>query len=125
MLEAIHELLYAVVRLHLNLDTGGELSPNMLNNLGRFTEYVCHISRIPSDSSLCCRTLHKIHTFMEAQQEKSRIKQFFRQGELSTLLKVCNTGLDQALEAFKVCLSSRLYAKHSNWKLCRFRGFIS
>ncbi|KAJ7436618.1 hypothetical protein FB451DRAFT_1453784 [Mycena latifolia] len=45
--------------------------------------------------------LHKIHTFVEAQQEKSKIKQFFRQGEMRALLKDCQMGLDHTLEAFK------------------------
>ncbi|KAJ6575556.1 hypothetical protein DFH09DRAFT_1454858 [Mycena vulgaris] len=86
MLEHLHELLYAIILLYITSDaTGGELSPTRLSELGRFTE-----------------TLHKIHTFVEAQQEKSRIKQFFRQGEMSTLLKGCQTGLEQALEVFKV-----------------------
>ncbi|KAJ7457763.1 hypothetical protein FB451DRAFT_1509051 [Mycena latifolia] len=53
MLEQIHELLYAIIHVHIKSDTGGELPPTM--------------------------TLHKIHTFVEAQQEKSKIKQFFRQ----------------------------------------------
>ncbi|KAJ6572539.1 hypothetical protein DFH09DRAFT_1277443 [Mycena vulgaris] len=85
MLEQIHGLIYAIIRLHITSDTGSELPPDMLYNLGKFTE-----------------TLHKIHAYFEAQQEKSRIKQFFRQGEMSTLLRGCNTGLAQALEVFKV-----------------------
>ncbi|KAJ7482685.1 hypothetical protein FB451DRAFT_1442241, partial [Mycena latifolia] len=85
MLEQIHELLYAVIWVHIKSDTGGELSPTMLNNLGRLTE-----------------TLHKIHTFVEAKQEQSKIKQFFRQGEMRTLLKACRTGLEKALEVFKI-----------------------
>ncbi|KAJ6490536.1 hypothetical protein DFH09DRAFT_1377292 [Mycena vulgaris] len=85
MLEQIHELLYAIIHLHVTSETGGELLPNMLNHLGKFTE-----------------TLHKIYTFVEAQQDKSRIVQFFRQGEMSTLLKGCHLGLEEALEAFKV-----------------------
>ncbi|KAJ6490528.1 hypothetical protein DFH09DRAFT_1105071 [Mycena vulgaris] len=76
MLEQIHELLYAVIRIHL--DMGGELPP---------THH---------------RTLHKIHTFVEARQEKSRIMQFFRQGEINTLLKSCHAGLEQALKVFKI-----------------------
>jgi hypothetical protein len=48
------------------------------------------------------RTLHKIHTFVEAQQDGSKIKYLFRQGEMNTLLKACHTGLDTALEVFKV-----------------------
>ncbi|KAJ7127286.1 hypothetical protein C8R43DRAFT_957964 [Mycena crocata] len=88
MLEQIHELMYATIRLHISSgtgSTGGELSPTMLDNLGRFTE-----------------TLHKTHTFVEAQREKSKIKQFFRQGEMNALLKSCNVGLEHALHAFKV-----------------------
>ncbi|KAJ7458953.1 P-loop containing nucleoside triphosphate hydrolase protein [Mycena latifolia] len=92
MLEQVHELLYGIIHLHVASNTGGELPPNMLYDLGKFAE-----------------TLHKIHTFVGAQQEKSRIKQFFRQGELSTLLKGCHQGLEQALKVFKVqdlCISS-------------------
>ncbi|KAJ6570844.1 hypothetical protein DFH09DRAFT_1079827 [Mycena vulgaris] len=85
MLEHIHEVLYAIIHIHIHSETGGELSPNMLNHMGKFTE-----------------TLHKIHTFVEAQQEKSRIMQFFRQGKMSTLLKGCHLGLEEALKAFKV-----------------------
>ncbi|KAJ7469444.1 hypothetical protein FB451DRAFT_1368522, partial [Mycena latifolia] len=85
MLEQIHELIYAVIWVHMKSDTAGELSPTMLNNLGKFTE-----------------TLHKIHTYVEAKQEKSKIKQIFRQGEMRTLLKACHTGLEQVIEVFKV-----------------------
>ncbi|KAJ7459376.1 hypothetical protein FB451DRAFT_1372067 [Mycena latifolia] len=85
ILKRIHELIYAVIWVHLKSDTVGELSPTMLNNLGKFTE-----------------TLHKIHTYIEAEQEKSKIKQFFRQGEMRTLLKACHTGLEQTLEVFKI-----------------------
>ncbi|KAJ7453463.1 hypothetical protein FB451DRAFT_669008 [Mycena latifolia] len=87
MLEQIHELLYAIIRFHVTsgADAGDELSPKMLDNLGAFTE-----------------TLHKIHTFVEAQQEKSKIKQFFRQGEINALLKDCHRGLQEALDVFKI-----------------------
>ncbi|KAJ7477514.1 hypothetical protein FB451DRAFT_190982 [Mycena latifolia] len=85
MLEQVHELLYAIIWVHVKSDTGGELSPSMLHNLGKFTE-----------------TLHKIHTFIEAEQEKSKIKHFFRQGEMKALLKACHAGLEQALEVFKI-----------------------
>lgn len=60
-----------------------------------FTDTYIHLADV-------CRTLLKIHTFIEAQQEQSKIRQFFRQGEMSTLLKTCNTGLEGALEVFKV-----------------------
>ncbi|KAJ6481615.1 hypothetical protein DFH09DRAFT_1292368 [Mycena vulgaris] len=91
MLEQIHELLYAILRLHVNSDTGGELSPSMLKNVKNFTDI-----------------LYKIHTFVEAQEEKSRIKQFFRQGEITTLLKGCKMGLDQAIIDFQIQRSNIL-----------------
>ncbi|KAJ7440460.1 P-loop containing nucleoside triphosphate hydrolase protein [Mycena latifolia] len=85
LMEQTHELLYPLIALHINSEMGGELTPTMLQNIGKFTE-----------------TLHKIHVFVEAQQERSRIKQFFRHGEMTALLKDCNAGLQLALDAFKV-----------------------
>ncbi|KAJ6603367.1 hypothetical protein DFH09DRAFT_1270255 [Mycena vulgaris] len=84
VLKQIHELIYAIIHLHVHSDTGGQLSPYMLKTLGRFME-----------------TLPKIHTFVEAQQQKSRVRKFFRQGEMNSLLKGCQVGLEQALEVFK------------------------
>jgi hypothetical protein len=40
MLEKIHQVLYAIIRVHMTSNTGGELTPKMLDNLGQFTEYV-------------------------------------------------------------------------------------
>jgi hypothetical protein len=48
------------------------------------------------------RTAHKIYIFVEAQQEGKRIKSFFHQSEMSTLLKDCRAGIQHALEVFKV-----------------------
>jgi hypothetical protein len=48
------------------------------------------------------RTLQKIYTFVEGQQDGSKIKYFFRQSEMNTLLKDCHYGLDQAFKVFKV-----------------------
>jgi hypothetical protein len=39
---------------------------------------------------------------MEAQQEKTAFKMFFRQGEMTALLKSCIAGLDQAIDVFMV-----------------------
>ncbi|KAJ6473449.1 hypothetical protein DFH09DRAFT_1293823 [Mycena vulgaris] len=85
LLEQTYGLLYATVSLYMKPETGPDLSPSMLNHLGNFTD-----------------TLHKIHTFVEAQQDKSKIRHFFRQGEMSKLLKDCNMGLQEALDFFKV-----------------------
>jgi hypothetical protein len=48
------------------------------------------------------RTLHKIHTFVETQQKGSKVKKFFRQGELNALLKNCKAGLEQGFNFFEV-----------------------
>ncbi|KAJ6520999.1 hypothetical protein DFH09DRAFT_1426346 [Mycena vulgaris] len=85
LLEQTYGLLYAIVSLHMKPETGPDLSPSMLNHLGNFTD-----------------TLHKIHTFVEAQQDKSKIRHFCRQGEMSKLLKDCNMGLQEALDFFKL-----------------------
>ncbi|KAF8140991.1 hypothetical protein K438DRAFT_1878941, partial [Mycena galopus ATCC 62051] len=69
LMELTCKLLYAIISLHMKSETGLDLSPTMLNHLGKITE-----------------TLHKIHTFVEAQQGKSKIRHFFRQckGNLSS-----------------------------------------
>jgi hypothetical protein len=38
MLEQIHLLLYAIIEVHITSNTGGELTPKMLDNLGQFAE---------------------------------------------------------------------------------------
>jgi hypothetical protein len=39
-MEQTYELLYAIIGVHLNSDTAGELSPNRLGDIGKFTEYI-------------------------------------------------------------------------------------
>ncbi|KAJ7098271.1 P-loop containing nucleoside triphosphate hydrolase protein, partial [Mycena epipterygia] len=85
LMENIHKLLYAIANLHIKSETTGTLLPETLGHIGRFTE-----------------TLLKIQTFAEAQQDGSKIKQFFRQSEMNTLLKDCRAGLQQAIEVFKI-----------------------
>ncbi|KAJ7922738.1 hypothetical protein B0H13DRAFT_2408025 [Mycena leptocephala] len=85
LMEQTYELLNAILIVHIKSDTGGELPPSVLTHIGKFTE-----------------TLHKIHTFVEAQQNGSRVKKFFRQGEMSTLLNDCKAGLQQGFEFFQV-----------------------
>jgi hypothetical protein len=57
---------------------------------------ISHISLIAFDS-----TIHKIHTFVEAQQDGNRISNLLRYSEMSNLLKDCRAGMQNALEAFK------------------------
>ncbi|KAJ7328091.1 hypothetical protein DFH08DRAFT_816254 [Mycena albidolilacea] len=51
------------------------------------------------------RTLHKIHNFVEAQQDSNRVKNFFRLGEIGTLRKECEAGLQQAFGFFEIELT--------------------
>ncbi|KAJ7927018.1 P-loop containing nucleoside triphosphate hydrolase protein [Mycena leptocephala] len=85
LLENIHQILYTIVNLHIKSETAGSLHPTMLGHIGKFTE-----------------TLQKIHTFVEAQQDGSKIKYFLRHSEMNTLLKDCHSGLDEVLEVFKI-----------------------
>ncbi|KAJ7476483.1 hypothetical protein FB451DRAFT_1460570 [Mycena latifolia] len=84
LLENIYQLLCAIVNLHIKSETKGNLPPAILVHIGKFMG-----------------TLHKIHTFVEAQQDGSKIKSFFRQTETKTLLSECQTGLQQAFQVFK------------------------
>jgi hypothetical protein len=38
MLEQIHQLLYAIIHVHITSNAGGKFTPKMLDNLGQFTE---------------------------------------------------------------------------------------
>ncbi|KAJ6477278.1 hypothetical protein DFH09DRAFT_1467740 [Mycena vulgaris] len=97
LLEQTYGLLCAIVSIHMTQETGTDLSPSMLNYLGQVTE-----------------TLFKIHTYVEAQQDKSEIRHFFRQGEMSKLLKDCNMGLQEALDNFKVKWFALPYLQNIN-----------
>ncbi|KAJ7482429.1 hypothetical protein FB451DRAFT_1441679 [Mycena latifolia] len=84
LLENVYQLLCAIVNLHIKSETKGDLPPATLDHVGKFME-----------------TLHKIHAFVEAQQDGSKIKSFFHQTETKTLLSECRVGLQQAVEVFK------------------------
>ncbi|KAF8171379.1 hypothetical protein K438DRAFT_1852690, partial [Mycena galopus ATCC 62051] len=85
LMENIHHILYAVVELHIKSETVGSLPPSMLDNIGKFVE-----------------TLHKIYTFVEAQQQGNKIKRFFHNHEMNKLLQDCHAGLKQAQEMFGI-----------------------
>ncbi|KAJ7827722.1 hypothetical protein B0H13DRAFT_1917504 [Mycena leptocephala] len=91
LLEQTYELLNAILMVHLNSDTGAELPPSVLTHIGKFTE-----------------TLHKIHTYVEAQQNSSKLKNFFHQGEMSTLFKDCKAGLQQGFGIFQITMVNHI-----------------
>ncbi|KAJ7113905.1 hypothetical protein C8R44DRAFT_881470 [Mycena epipterygia] len=85
LMENVHELLYAIINLHVKAGTPSSLPPATLSAFGELTE-----------------TLHKVYAFMEVQQEGNKIKQFFRQSEMKTLLSDCHTGLQKVFDMFKM-----------------------
>ncbi|KAJ7894941.1 hypothetical protein B0H14DRAFT_2558969 [Mycena olivaceomarginata] len=114
LLEQIHKLLDPIMILHIKADAGGELPIEVLNHVGKFTGYfsgplVTHYTLTTS-----IRILHKIYTFVEAQQKGSRVKSFFRQGEMSTLLKDCQAGLQQSFDLFQRQGSTRYCRDEKN-----------
>ncbi|KAJ7848249.1 hypothetical protein B0H14DRAFT_3673445 [Mycena olivaceomarginata] len=90
LMENIHKVLYVIVELHIKSEIAGSLPPSVVDHIGKFVQ-----------------TLHKIYTFVEAQQEGNKIKQIFRQSEMNTLLKECHTGLLQAFGIFKARVNSQ------------------
>ncbi|KAJ7775416.1 hypothetical protein B0H16DRAFT_1361642, partial [Mycena metata] len=84
LMEQTHNILNAIIGVYIRSDTGIELPPSTLNEIAKFTQ-----------------TLHKIYTFIEAQQSGSKVKKFFRQGELNGLLKDCTAALQQRLVFFQ------------------------
>ncbi|KAJ7935862.1 hypothetical protein B0H13DRAFT_2462800 [Mycena leptocephala] len=85
LMEKTHDLLNAIIVVYIKSDTGADLPPIVLKHIGEFIE-----------------TLHKIHTFVEAQQKGSKFNKFLRQGEARTLLTDCNVGLQNAIDFFQV-----------------------
>ncbi|KAF8166937.1 hypothetical protein K438DRAFT_1856754, partial [Mycena galopus ATCC 62051] len=86
----IHHILYAVVKLHIKSETVGSLPPSMLDNIGKFVE-----------------TLHKIYTFVEAQQQGNKIMKFFHNHEMNKLLQDCHAGLKEAQEMFDIQIQTQ------------------
>ncbi|KAF7360643.1 hypothetical protein MVEN_00796000 [Mycena venus] len=81
LVERIHGILHAVVYLHIKSETPRTLPPETLSYIGK--------------------TLYKMNTFVEAQQDGNTIKHFFRQSEMNTLLKECDAGLREVGDGFK------------------------
>ncbi|KAJ7245905.1 hypothetical protein B0H12DRAFT_1220652, partial [Mycena haematopus] len=86
MVSQIDELLSVILHLCVKSDSAEDtLSPATLHNIGKFAH-----------------TLQKIHSFIEAQQNNSKFRRFFRQSENTAQLEVCNAELRHALDVFGV-----------------------
>ncbi|KAJ7627046.1 hypothetical protein FB45DRAFT_1029407 [Roridomyces roridus] len=88
-LEHVHGVLYAIVDLHIHSETPGYLGPSTIDQVGEFM-----------------RTLHKIHTFITAQQQGTVFRQWLRQKEMKGLFKSCEIGIQNAVNVFKIDLNS-------------------
>ncbi|KAJ7770322.1 hypothetical protein B0H14DRAFT_3590794 [Mycena olivaceomarginata] len=84
LMETTHQILYTIIKLYLKSETVESLAPAVLDNIGKFLD-----------------TLHKIYTFLEAQQEGNKLKHLFRNNEMQNLLNGCYAGLDHTMKVFQ------------------------
>ncbi|KAJ6477725.1 P-loop containing nucleoside triphosphate hydrolase protein, partial [Mycena sanguinolenta] len=92
LLENINQVIYAIINLHIKSEVAGTLSPAMTEHVGKFMT-----------------TLHKIFTYVQAQQDGNKIKKLFRNNKANSLLKDCDAELDQAKKIFEVGTGSTLF----------------
>ncbi|KAJ7063926.1 hypothetical protein C8F01DRAFT_1367382 [Mycena amicta] len=85
MMEHVQDIIAVIFELELDSGSQESLDPQALSNLGQFTE-----------------TLHKLYAFMHTRQQTNRLTQFLRQNEMNALMRDCQSGLQHALEIFKV-----------------------
>ncbi|KAJ7758403.1 hypothetical protein B0H16DRAFT_1885377 [Mycena metata] len=102
LMENIPDLLQVVVALHINAEPAGCLAPRTLEAVGEFT-----------------KTLHMIHSFVEAQQDTvgKKLKHFLKPNEMNTMLKECRVGLDRARDVFGLIVGVQLLNNGEERKL--------
>ncbi|KAK7013076.1 ATPase-AAA-core domain-containing protein, partial [Favolaschia claudopus] len=91
LMETTHKIICEVVNLHIKAEVPGSLPVDTLDHIGRFVE-----------------TLRKMYAFLEAQQDRNKIKQLFRLAEANSLMKDCQAGLAQAVKVFKIDTTLKL-----------------
>jgi hypothetical protein len=99
----VHQLLCAVVRIYL--EEQGVLPVNILDDVAYFVKYVQAASTqkmLCTFSFLLSRTVQKIQTSLQIQQELGKIKRFIRQNEIGIRLRTYETELRAILEHLKV-----------------------
>ncbi|KAJ6495479.1 hypothetical protein C8R45DRAFT_1072846 [Mycena sanguinolenta] len=92
LLENIHQVLFAIINHHVKSEAAGSLSPAMTEHVGSFM-----------------KTLHKVYIYIEAQQDKNKLKQLFRNIERNNLVKDCHAELDEAKKIFEVGTSGAIF----------------
>ncbi|KAJ6472073.1 hypothetical protein C8R45DRAFT_1104280 [Mycena sanguinolenta] len=85
LLENMHQVLYAIINLHVKSEAAGSVSLAMWDHVESFL-----------------RTLQKIYIYIKAQQDKNKFKQLFQYIEMNNLVKECYAELDEAKEIFQI-----------------------
>ncbi|KAJ6492107.1 hypothetical protein C8R45DRAFT_990414 [Mycena sanguinolenta] len=85
MLENMHQVLFAIINLYIKSEAAGSLTPAIMEHVGTFM-----------------KTLHKIYIYIEAQQDRNKLRQLFRNIEMNNLVKNCHAELDEAKKNFGI-----------------------
>ncbi|KAJ6447888.1 hypothetical protein C8R45DRAFT_1084598, partial [Mycena sanguinolenta] len=93
LLENIYQVLLAIIGLHVKSESMGSLSPVMTEHLGKFM-----------------KTLHRTYMYIEAQQDRTKLKQLFRNTTgMNNLVKDCYAELDEAKKLFEVSMYGAIF----------------
>ncbi|KAJ6452118.1 hypothetical protein C8R45DRAFT_1083548 [Mycena sanguinolenta] len=92
LLENIHQVLYAIIELHIRSEVTGSLSPEMTEQVGTFM-----------------KTLHRVFLYMESQQDRKKLKQLFHNSEMNKIVKDCHAELDEAKKIFQVSIGGAIF----------------
>ncbi|KAJ6492337.1 hypothetical protein C8R45DRAFT_1213063, partial [Mycena sanguinolenta] len=92
LLENIYQVLYAIIELHIRSEATGSLSPEMTEHVGIFM-----------------KTLHRVFLYMEAQQDRKKLKQLFHNSEMNKVVKDCHAELDEAKKIFQVSVGGAIF----------------
>ncbi|KAJ6470389.1 hypothetical protein C8R45DRAFT_937301 [Mycena sanguinolenta] len=82
LLENVYQVLFAIIDLHIKSEAAGSLSPVMTEHVGRF--------------------MKSIYIYIEAQQDRNKLKRLFCNIEMNNLVKDCHAELDEAKTIFEV-----------------------
>ncbi|KAF7370919.1 NB-ARC domain-containing protein [Mycena sanguinolenta] len=91
MVQETHQLLCALVTVCVKSEHS--LSPKMLDHIGSIAQ-----------------TLQKFQACLRSQQELGKIKRFFKQNEITTMLEVCEAELIAALDLFHLQSGAQIAA---------------
>lgn len=111
MVEHIHEILCAIVKLYSQSQMDGMLPPALLYDIGQFARCACGpcLSWLIYFKLLCDSTLQKIYTFVDTQLGMGKLKRLLKQADINLELNSCKSELKTALDTFRVRSSCQMY----------------